>query len=95
MSKPAKPTPVAVTTVCSMCGLDWHAHGEDPTTEDCIRLLRAELARRPVTVSFPAPYVQRPIYPWPQPVIWSSTTNAPNQATPRLAPGTLCNAVSS
>ncbi len=57
-----KPKPVVVETICSECGLDWEPHGENPTTSDCIRLLKAELAKpRSVTI---APYVQ----PWPYPV---------------------------
>lgn len=58
----AAPSPVPVVTVCSVCGLDWASHGADPTTEDCIRLLKAELARRPVTVPIPMPT--------PYPVPW-------------------------
>lgn len=61
-----KPEPVAVQTICSMCGLDWKRHGRNPTTEDCIRLLKQELASRPVTPTV-APYVPVP-YPYPVPV---------------------------
>lgn len=57
------PEPVVVQTICSMCGLAWERHGEDPTPEDCIRLLKAELATRPVIVSYPI----NPVYPvYPQ-----------------------------
>lgn len=61
---PATPSPVAVTTICSVCGLGWELHGTKPTTEDCIRLLKAELAARPVFV--PQPYIIREPYrrPW-------------------------------
>lgn len=42
-----KPQPVVVKILCSLCDLDWPAHGDKPTTEDCIRLLKQELSRRP------------------------------------------------
>ena len=61
---PAKPEPVAVTTICSVCGLPWLNHGKDPTTEDCIRLLKDELASRPITVPQPYPVPVRPYLPW-------------------------------
>lgn len=52
-----KPQPVVVTTICSECGLAWEAHGDKPSTSDCIRLLKAELARRPTVITYPT-------YPW-------------------------------
>lgn len=42
---PAGPQPVVVRTVCSECGLDWDGHGDKPTFADCIRLLKAEVAK--------------------------------------------------
>lgn len=42
-----KPKPVPVSLVCSLCGQDWGKHGDDPTPETCIGVLKAELARRP------------------------------------------------
>jgi|ERR1700677_49429 len=83
---PAKPEPVPVTTICSVCGLSWHDHGKDPTTDDCIRLLKAELAKKPVTVPEPYPYPVRPVRPWyweewyqkpyrkPYEITWSSSS---------------------
>ncbi len=64
--KAATPEPVAVTTICSVCGLPWLDHGKTPTTEDCIRLLKAELAKRPIQVPIPQPYPYpvRPARPW-------------------------------
>src|SRR5512146_1474932 len=64
--KAATPEPVAVTTICSVCGLPWLDHGKTPTTEDCIRLLKAELAKRPIQVPIPQPYPfpVRPARPW-------------------------------
>jgi hypothetical protein len=51
-----KPEPVIVKTVCSLCDEPWEAHGDNPTTLDCIRLLKM----RPRTV------VQcQGINPWP------------------------------
>lgn len=98
------PAPVVVTTVCSMCGLDWERHGADPTTEDCIRLLKAELARRPVTIPVmqPVPYPQPypvPRWPYPRGPIWSSHSPTITRGTntirhaPRLSENT-CMAVS-
>lgn len=43
----AKPKPVPTGVVCSKCGLKWDDHGENPTLETCIVLLRRELMRRP------------------------------------------------
>lgn len=45
--KQPKPEPVVVSTVCSLCGLDWNDHGDKPTAATCVDLLRAELAKRP------------------------------------------------
>jgi hypothetical protein len=72
--KTPNPQPVVVSTICSMCGLDWQLHGEKPTTEDCIRLLKAELANRPPTViTIPTVYPY-PVYPNPTPY-WYTTYN--------------------
>jgi hypothetical protein len=71
MSKKAtKPEPVSVTTVCSECGLNWDLHGDDPTTDDCIRILKAELAnaRFKEAKVIPMPYpVYPPRAPWAEP----------------------------
>ena len=77
--RPKKPSPVPVQTVCAVCGLDWKAHGDDPTTDDCIRLLKAEVAKGPVTVPYypypyviretPAPYIESPYRPY-KPPLW-------------------------
>lgn len=45
-----KPAPVVVETRCSLCDLPWEDHSDDPTTADCIRLLKAQLAVRPTVV---------------------------------------------
>lgn len=48
---PVKPEPIPKQIVCSACGLDWEKHPKRKTgvvEADCIKLLRAELARRPV-----------------------------------------------
>lgn len=62
----AKPKPIAKQVVCSECGLSWDAHTKgrktDPTPDVCIRLLKAELAKRPM-------------YQWPGGI--SGTTGAP------------------
>lgn len=48
----AKPKPVPKSVVCSECGLAWNRHTEgrktDPTPDVCIRLLKADLAKRPM-----------------------------------------------
>jgi hypothetical protein len=85
---PAKPEPVPVTTICSVCGLSWHDHGKDPTTDDCIRLLKAELAKKLQTVPVPYPYPVRPWYweewyrkPHREPyeiTYWNSSANEAN-----------------
>ena len=48
-----KPEPVPKLVVCSVCGLDWTKHPEKPLLDDCIALLKAELAaaRRPTYLS--------------------------------------------
>lgn len=86
MPKNAKPAPVAVTTVCSLCGLDWQQHGADATTEDCIRLLKLELARRPTVINVPyvyGPYVYGPYWTCGASV-WSSDTHSISE-TPRAS----------
>lgn len=51
-----KPEPVATAYKCAVCGLDWKAHPQfsdlekkkpkgSPTLEDCVTLLKAEVAR--------------------------------------------------
>lgn len=57
-----KPEPKVIRVVCSLCDLEWNAHGEDPTTENCIRLLKAELAHRPYT-NYQYIYQRLPNYP--------------------------------
>lgn len=81
MAKPTKPEPVVIQTICSMCQLDWAAHGEDPTTEDCIRLLKVELAmaKRRVVINQP-PVVYPPpgrLYP-----VWGLGTSVQPCASP-------------
>jgi hypothetical protein len=85
--KTKTPQPIAVTTICSVCGLGWELHGPDPTTDDCIKLLKAELARRPIvinrpyTVPVPAPYpVPYPVRPW-GPVWYGTGTQVTCQNT--------------
>lgn len=45
------PEPVSTSVRCSVCGLDWASHktGSNGTValEECVRLLKQELARRP------------------------------------------------
>lgn len=64
--KNAKPEPVVVTTICSLCDEPWEAHGDAPTTLDCIRLLKAKAAQRTTIIQrdrwIPQPYPY-PVYP--------------------------------
>jgi hypothetical protein len=46
----ALPKPVVAKQVCSVCGLDWERHAEKPGYEDCIKLLKADLAKRPSVI---------------------------------------------
>ena len=50
--KTPKPQPVVVSTVCSLCGEDWAEHGDEPTTLDCIRLLKARPIGTPYTYTW-------------------------------------------
>lgn len=71
MAKKQKPEAVSVETICSVCGLDWDLHGENPTTEDCVELLKAELASRPTTTVIREPvYVPYAERPWKYPRPW-------------------------
>lgn len=58
-----KPAPVVIATICSVCGEDWGQHeaidGEVSTLE-CVRLLKAKIARTPVY----APTYIQPYTPW-------------------------------
>lgn len=50
------PKPIATQTVCSVCELDWDKHattslGLESTLEECVRLLKAELKKRPAQVT--------------------------------------------
>jgi hypothetical protein len=42
----AAPKPVHTRTVCSVCGMEWAAH-KTKTVEECVRLLKLELVKRP------------------------------------------------
>jgi len=42
----AKPEPISKYIVCSECGLSWENH-KKKSIDECVRLLKAELARRP------------------------------------------------
>lgn len=70
-----KPTPKTVKQVCTLCGLDWGRHGENPTTDTCVALLleeikslNAQLAHRPISYPVVQPII-RPYAPyWPNPL---------------------------
>lgn len=47
------PKPIFKTCVCSECGLPWEDHTTkgrktEPTLDDCVRLLKAALAAKPM-----------------------------------------------
>lgn len=51
-----KPEPKATHVVCTACGLNWDKHlagprKKNPTLEDCVRVLKAELGARPRMLS--------------------------------------------
>lgn len=79
-----KPHPVVVTTICSLCDEPWEDHGDKPTAEDCVRLLKAKLARQrpPVIIHdrwYPQPYVVptvRPYWRWNDHMIYCGSTQA-------------------
>ena len=74
-----KPEPVVTSQACSLCGLDWNRHGDKPTAETCITLLRADLAARPI-----APYWLPSTWepkPWWQNPIISYTSSTGTSAT--------------
>lgn len=74
-----RPQPVVVTVLCSLCDLSWDAHGEKPTTEDCIRLLKAELRSRPK----PIPY-------WYNTPVWNGLYASTNTLTASASnPGSI------
>lgn len=96
----AQPKPKIVSQVCSLCGLDWKAHGKAPTTETCISLLLAEvrslnaqLAHRHAARPLPYPYPDWPYrgYPYYGRNTWMSSTTNPVSASysPSLALVTL------
>lgn len=39
--------PIAIPTAhkCSVCDLDWQLHGEHPSLDQCVELLKAEVKR--------------------------------------------------
>lgn len=84
------PKPKTLKVVCDVCGLDWAAHGEKPTLEKCVELLRAELAElaklaklaKPRTFELPRPN-PFPWVPMPQPIGPYRPYIQPNTSSPR------------
>jgi hypothetical protein len=73
-----KPEPISRDVVCSICGLDWGRHTEK-TAEECIELLKADLAREKQNAR---PYLPMP-YPLPYPV---APNPYPTTPTPWVQP---------
>lgn len=81
----AVPRPKVIKEVCSLCGIDWHLHGKNPTAEKCVELLldevkslNAQVAHKPLV--WPYPYVNpwRPLpYTGPYWATWTSTNTRP------------------
>jgi hypothetical protein len=74
----ARPAPVPVNVVCSLCGEAWGLHREENgevSTLECIRLLKAK-SQRPTYIPQPYPAFPRyPAYPyWQGGQIISQTT---------------------
>lgn len=92
MTKPIpKPMPVVVTTICSLCDEGWELHGDNPTTADCIRLLKAKIASLPVTAPV---YIYRDNWPWGRPLaqpyypsnpMWTHTAQGTSATSSGLA----------
>lgn len=77
--KQTKPEPISINIVCSLCGEGWSGHGADPTTLDCIRLLKAKVRTQP--------YVY-PVHPngWWQSGGTTYTINASSNTTEARTP---------
>lgn len=79
MSK--RPQAKVVKEVCTLCGLDWQLHGNDPTSDKCVELLlseirslNAQLAHRPLVQPIPL-VTPRPAFPRQYPY-WGATGGA-------------------
>lgn len=56
-----KPEPISKHVVCSECGQPWDKHGDKPTLETCVKLLKAELAKpRPYAMQIAGSMAQPP-----------------------------------
>lgn len=101
MAKPAAvPKPKIVSQVCSVCGLDWELHGEEPTTETCVKLLLDEIAiankalaaSRNINIYPPMVVPYRTYYPpWYQGNTW--TVSGGTMVSASSAVSTISNAI--
>lgn len=74
MADMAVPSPVPKQMVCSVCGLGWERHKRrNHTMAECVELLKAELASRPVYNFGWNTAVSSPVYYHQQ--LGSGTTN--------------------
>lgn len=63
-----KPTAVPRDLICSVCGLEWSRHSKTPKVDECIELLKRDLAAEKARTK-PYPYVPYiPYVPYPRPV---------------------------
>lgn len=95
------PKPKHTATVCDACGIDWKRHtdrmetsDQKPTTDDCIALLKADLAAEQLRKPVPYPSYPPALFRFPQVGPYVSPNMTPNTAmpyTPRL-PQITCGA---
>ena len=77
----AKPKPIVVEQVCSICDLDWELHPDNPSSEDCVELLKKELDRPlPTTI-----ITERCCHHHHWCNCWSYTWNPPYRITPTIS----------
>lgn len=76
--RPKKPKPIPVEMICDLCGGSWKAHGENPTTDDCIRLLKA----RAFPIS-PEAAEWTKAYTWPNKIGPTTVALVPSNSPPK------------
>ena len=82
-----RPKPIVTQTLCDTCGLSWDLHVPNRKgiveADECVRLLKAELSRRPQYVPQYVPVYPRPwVNPLPVPWYGGVYVSGTNQAQP-------------